>query len=197
MFSQLPETRPSILIRVCESSDEEAWTTFVAVYRPAIYRIARGMRLQDADANDVSQSVLSKLAQRSWKFEPSSEGVKFRSWLATVTRNAVVDHLRAQPSLGDLQPDSQSIEDHHPVGEAFELEYRRQVFHWAAKIIQDEFSVGTWRAFWLTSVEHRSVEEVARELDRSIGSIYTSRSRVMRRLRAQVLRFDDKLGGEL
>jgi hypothetical protein len=35
----------------------------------------------------------------------------------------------------------------------FELEYRRQLFHWASERIRDEFQPTTWAAFWRTWVE--------------------------------------------
>lgn len=197
MHSQLPDTRPSILLRVCESGDEEAWSIFASIYGPAIYRIARSKGLQDADAHDVCQAVLSKLAHRSWSFSPTDERAKFRTWLAKVTQNAIIDHHRGHRSMTELQPTLDQPIIQESIESILELEYRREVFQWAAKIIRSEFCAETWRAFWLTAVEHQPVSEVARQLGRSVGSIYTCRSRVMQRLRSQVLRFDGSLGDEL
>ena len=67
--------------------------------------------------------------------------------------------------------------------DCLESEYRREVFRWAAGIVQKEFSTIAWQSFWLTAIEGLSVEVVARKLDRSVGSIYSNRSRIMRRLR--------------
>jgi RNA polymerase sigma-70 factor (ECF subfamily) len=44
----------------------------------------------------------------------------------------------------------------------------------------------TWRAFELTVIENRSIDEAAVELDKSVGTIYAARSRIMRRLRKTV-----------
>ena len=56
-------TRPSLLIRIRDPRDGEAWETFVDTYLPMIYRYARRMGLQDADSADVSQEVLVEVAR--------------------------------------------------------------------------------------------------------------------------------------
>ena len=71
-----------------------------------------------------------------------------------------------------------------------ELEYRREVFQWAARRVRQEFSETTWQAFWLTAVESLSAEEVGGRLGRNRGSIYAARSRVMRRLLREIEDFE-------
>jgi RNA polymerase sigma-70 factor (ECF subfamily) len=44
----------------------------------------------------------------------------------------------------------------------------------------------TWRAFELTVIENRSIDEAAVEIDKPVGTIYAARSRIMRRLREAV-----------
>jgi RNA polymerase sigma-70 factor (ECF subfamily) len=40
-MAQLPETRNSLLLKVRNPEDADAWSEFAAIYRPAIYRLAR------------------------------------------------------------------------------------------------------------------------------------------------------------
>ncbi|MEO1524612.1 MAG: sigma-70 family RNA polymerase sigma factor [Planctomycetota bacterium] len=193
---QVPETRPSILLRVRDASDHEAWTAFESIYRPAIVRAACLKGLQRADAEDVAQVVLSGLAERPIGFTTDGDA-RFRSWLARVTENAVIDRFRKQGREANLIAESAKDASETDFTSCFDLEYRREVFQWAAKILRREFSTDTWAAFWNTAVENRSVDEVASELGRSPGSIYSSRTRIMRRLREQVQHFDESLEGEL
>ena len=53
-----PTTRASLLLRLCDSEDHEAWVEFATLYEPVIYRILRQHGLQDADARDVMQELL-------------------------------------------------------------------------------------------------------------------------------------------
>ncbi|HKB35845.1 MAG TPA: sigma factor, partial [Gemmataceae bacterium] len=54
-----PHTRPSLLVRIRDAADREAWRQFVELYAPLVYRFARRRGLQDADAADLAQDVLS------------------------------------------------------------------------------------------------------------------------------------------
>lgn len=53
-----PTTQSSLLLRLRDARDEEAWNHFVEVYAPLVYRYARRRGLQDCDAGDVAQDVL-------------------------------------------------------------------------------------------------------------------------------------------
>ena len=73
-----------------------------------------------------------------------------------------------------------------PAQDAFEDEVRRAAFHQAAEIVRPQVQPATWNAFWQTSVLGQSVEEAARQLNLSVGSIYAARSRVLARLRREI-----------
>ena len=52
-----PATRQSLLVRLRDPRDGQAWGEFVAIYAPLIDRLARARGLQAADAADLSQEV--------------------------------------------------------------------------------------------------------------------------------------------
>jgi RNA polymerase sigma-70 factor (ECF subfamily) len=72
------------------------------------------------------------------------------------------------------------------------LEYRREVFRWAARQVRNEFRQDTWDAFWLTAVQGQSVAVVAKELAKDCGAIYTARSRVMQRIREIAAEYEEE-----
>lgn len=53
-MSELPETRETLLLQLRDPADAAAWERFVAVYRPAVYRLVRRRGLQDAAADDLA-----------------------------------------------------------------------------------------------------------------------------------------------
>ena len=55
-------TRPSLLARIRDSRDRQAWAEFVEIYAPLVYGYAQKRGLQDADAADLTQEVLRAVA---------------------------------------------------------------------------------------------------------------------------------------
>ena len=56
-------TRPSLLVRLRDPADREAWAQFVELYAPLVYGFAHKQGLQDADAADLTQEVLRAVAR--------------------------------------------------------------------------------------------------------------------------------------
>ena len=70
------------------------------------------------------------------------------------------------------------------------LEYRRELFQRAAEQVRSEVQESTWLAFELTALQQKSIDQAAKALAVSTGSVYAARSRVMRRIRSAVLRLE-------
>lgn len=193
-----PETRPSILIRLRDHRDRDAWRHFEEVYRGVIRRVAKRYAMQDADAADLAQDVLVRVSKGVQEFEHDQTHARFRTWLGQVIRSAVIDAHRRRPK----EQGSGLTEVHDQLAQVTETDNsdkfekgiakdcRSEIFRWAARRIRGEFADSSWLAFWRTAVEQQSVEIVAEQLGRSVGAVYTSRSRIMRRLREEVLLFD-------
>jgi RNA polymerase sigma-70 factor, ECF subfamily len=190
--TEFPETRESLLVQVRSPENREAWDQFALIYRPVIYRLARSRGLQDADAQDLAQQVLMAVASAIGSWEKSGESVRFRHWLRRVARNAIVNALVRRPRDGaaggsaaqDLLLELPS--DDLDSAAQIELEYRRELYLRAAKMVRHDIEPETWRAFEMTVIENRSIDEAATKLDKPVGTIYAARSRVMRRLRRAV-----------
>ena len=191
----LPETRNSLIARLSDVADVEAWEEFSEVYRPLVVRMARAKGLQQADAEDLAQTVLISVSKAIERWDPNGPA-KFRTWLKRITDNATLNALtRAKP---DRAAGSTSVTQllntaPHPQdanSALLQLEYRREVLHWAARKIRDEFTETTWKAFWLTAVDGQPAEAVGKVLGRNRGSIYAAKSRVMRRLLQQIDQFE-------
>lgn len=188
------ETDLQLLAKLRDAGEVAAWEEFVAIYRPAVYRLARRFGLQDADAQNLIQQVLLKVASglSDWSDRP---GRSFRQWLTIVARNAAIDavrRIRSDVAVGgtSVHQALQAVAEPQDCEHEVQLELERQAFRWAAERVRCEFTEATWLAFWETMVEGRTCEQVAAELSKSIGAIYTARSRVMQRLKKEVELFD-------
>lgn len=190
-MARIPDTRQSLLQRVKDSSNGEAWTEFVTIYRPAILRFALRRGLQLADAEDVTQRVFVSVSRKMKDWDAQKTTGSFRAWLLQVARHAVINAVTRQPSTRAAggtstmqrilqQPDHQSLEDE------LDWEYQRAEFRKAADDVRSEFEPATWSSFWMTAVENQNIPDVANVLEKSIGSVYAARSRVLRRIKQRV-----------
>jgi len=191
-----PETRASLLIRVRDPTDQAAWYEFVEIYRPVILRLARHKGMQEADAEDVAQQVLVSIAKAVEEREHDPKRAKFRTWLNRVAHNAILNTLtRGKPDRGTGGSQMQAMlnEQESPNGpdsDLLRIEYRREIFRWAANRVRKEFHQATWDAFWLTAVEGRDIEIVAEMLGKNRGAIYAARSRIIRRIQEEVSEYE-------
>lgn len=194
-----PETRPSLLLRLRNPQDEQAWREFLEIYEPLIERLARRRGLQHADARELVQEVLVAVSGAIDRWDPDESKGSFRGWLATITRNLTINLLKREGRItrgtGDSEFARLMSEQPDPVGEntaLFDLEYRRRLFQFAAEHVQEHFEESTWQAFWKTSVEQQPLVDVCEELGLSRGAIYVARSRVMAKLRKHIEKLESE-----
>ena len=91
-----PTTRASLLFRLRDWQDHEAWVEFVSLYEPVAYRLLRRHGLQDADAREVVQQLLVAVSRSIDRWDPDKDRGTFRAWLRCVVRNLVINWLKAR-----------------------------------------------------------------------------------------------------
>ena len=88
-------TQPSLLSRVRDLHDHQAWREFDAKYRELILRYCLRKGLQQSDAEDVRQLVMLNLARQLRSFEYDPARGRFRSYLGRATANAIHRYFRS------------------------------------------------------------------------------------------------------
>lgn len=196
-MTEFPQTRSSLIAQVRSPEDREAWDQFVVIYRPVIYRMARRRGMQDADAQDLVQAVLMRVAGAIQSWEKSDPETRFRHWLRRVARNAIATAFSRQPKdVGAGGSEMLDLLAEQP-GTAADIERElskesmREKYLRAASVVKSDVDSDTWRAFELTVVNGQPCDEVADLLGKSVGTVYAARSRIMRRLREQVQRLQE------
>jgi RNA polymerase sigma factor (sigma-70 family) len=184
-------TQLSLIQRLHNADDHEAWQAFAEIYFPAIVNSLKFKGLAPEDAEDAAQQVLMSVARSLAKRPHDPQRARFRTWLERVTRNAALNALQRAPKdratggtdmLAVLSDVPHCEED----AALLEREHRKQLLRSAASRIECEFAPDTWQAFWRTTVLGEAIDSVARQLNKQVGSVYAARSRVVRRLRSEI-----------
>ncbi len=194
-----PSTRASLLLRLRDSQDHEAWLEFVSLYEPVAYRLLRRHGLQDADAREVMQDLLMAVSRNIQRWDPAKERGAFRGWLRRVARNLVINWLKQRQRRviatggSDLYTIlNQLPDDSAPETVEFDKELRRAMFQRAAEQVRGEVQPATWQAFWETAVVGTSPADAAKKLDMTAGAIRVAKCRVLARLQTAVLEMEKK-----
>ncbi len=190
-----PQTSRTLLHRLRETGDEQAWSRFVEIYTPLLHRHAMSRGLQAPDASDVVQETMRRLFLALPRYDYRPERARFRTWLFRVAENQVNQFLRTRRRRpqGDgrttMMNAADSVlarENEREVERRWEEDYRRRLFDWAAEGVKDEFTPRIWEAFWRTAVGGESIEAVGAGLGMSRAAVYMARSRCLCRIREKV-----------
>jgi RNA polymerase sigma factor (sigma-70 family) len=191
------ETSASLLGRLKrDPTDQAAWTEFVRRYGPKVYGWCRRWKLQQADAQDVVQTILQKLAVklRNFAYDPA---LSFRGWLRTITEHAVSDFLaeRRRPGLGsgdsEILDRLEKIEARVDLLERLKEEFDQEILEEALARVQTRVPPQRWEAFRLTALEGLSGAEAAQRLGMKVATVFTAKSKVQKLVQEEIRRLED------
>jgi len=191
-------TSPTLLGRLGRvPADQAAWGQFAERYGRKIYGWCRQWGLQEADAEDVTQQVLLKLADtmRTFSYDPSKS---FRAWLKTVTHHAWRDFVESRGRPGGGSGDTRVLELLQTVqardGLVHELdeEFSRDLLDEAMARVRLLVQPHTWQAFHLLAVEGRSGAEAAERLGMKVATVFVARSKVQKMIQDEVRKLEGR-----
>jgi len=178
-----------------DPKDQAAWADFVARYGPKILGWCRRWRLQQADAQDVTQEVLLKLNRLMATFDYDPAG-SFRAWLKTLARHAwcdfVAQRLRADRGRGNRQMVAflESPQAGADLAEDLQDEFRRELLDRAMARVRPRVASRAWDAFRLTALEGWSGSAAGAHLQMKVAQVYMAKSRVTKRIEEEVRRLE-------
>ncbi|MEM7233273.1 MAG: sigma-70 family RNA polymerase sigma factor, partial [Planctomycetota bacterium] len=99
------ETRASLLLRIKDPADSNAWGEFHDLYAPLIYNYARARGLGHDDAEEVRSACYETLTRQigSFEYDPGKGG--FKAWLRTIVQRRVVDLWRKRREVNATSGD--------------------------------------------------------------------------------------------
>ncbi len=188
----MDETSLSLLARVGRLEDQQSWRQFVKLYEPLMQRWLLAYEVQDADAADLIQDVFEVVARELPSFSHSDRAGAFRSWLRKILVNRLKHFWRSRKyrpqvtgGTSMLERLNQLEDDRSEVSRVWDDSHDQEVITRLMELIRPSFLPKTWEAFHRQVFAGQTPQEVATELEMSLSSVYTARSRVLATLRRE------------
>jgi len=186
-------TNPTLLNRLGDWRDHEAWVDFVRRYDPVIRLSCRRYRLSAENVDELSQRVWIDLARRmrTFRYDP---GKTFRGWLRRLCQSRAIDLLRKKNADGVRFLEEQPVESlvqEAPVefdaeeGAASERPLLLQLAEEVQESVRRRVDERTWQVFWKIAVLGQSVREASEAADISYYAAFAAQKRVRRMLREE------------
>ena len=194
MSAQAPKTGTTLFAVITDPSNKEGWEKFVDRYGPAIYGWCRAKRLQEADAEDITEEVLSKFWEQtrknSFRYDPSRT---FRGWLRRVTRNAFIDFCKREsrrPRSGltgliDLEGDGEDLANE------LEREFDRELYEQAKELVRLRAEPETWEVFQMVE-DGRTFPEIAKLVEMKLSAVYAAKWRVIGMIKMEIRKLESQ-----
>ena len=186
----MPQTSATLLERLRDRADSDAWTRMVDIYSPMIRVWLGRYGLPESDVDDISQTALSSVVANLPQFHHNGRVGAFRNWLRTITVNSLRQKFRADRKRLDcaggraLLADLNELEDPESgLSELWDRAHDAHVLRTLMTWAEPEFEAKTWQAFRRQVLEEAPPRMVAAELDMTVNAVLIAKCRVLKRLR--------------
>jgi RNA polymerase sigma-70 factor (ECF subfamily) len=186
----LEATRHSLLYRAALGT-ADSWARLDGLYRPFLLRWFLAEGVVHADAEDLTQDVMTVVFQEIEKFQHTGRVGAFRTWLRGVCRHRLQGYWRSRQLRGaavggtGFAAHLRQIADQADPFVDWDREHDAQILRQSLGNLANDFEDKTVRAFYRMVFDGTPAPEVALELGMTVGAVYIAKSRVLRRLRAE------------
>lgn len=182
-----PSTRVSLLERLRDLGDQDAWREFERTYRELVLRYALRRGLSAHDAEDVLQSVLLRLARRLPRFEYDAGRGRFRAYLGRTVENDIrSSSSRQDRPLEAVEDFEESLADPTDEQEAmWDEEWTLHHYRRAMAAVRETFPERSLAVF-RRLLDGAGADVVAGEFGLSVDAVYKVKQRIRDRLRERI-----------
>ncbi len=172
------------IVRLCMEGDSGAWAEMVRTHQKRVYGLCYRFTGNSADAEDLTQDVFLKIYSNLGSFDPARGSLPV--WIATMTRNLLVDNFRRtrnQRATGSLDEGWEAAEELRPVDRlaaAGPTPHEAAASKELAKMVQaalTKVSVELREAVILRDLQDLDYKEIAQVLEIPEGTVKSRISR--------------------
>ena len=162
------------------------------LYAPLMRKWLRAYEVNEADADDLVQDVLTVVSQELPNFKHNERIGAFRNWLRRILVHRLQNYWRGRkqhpPAKGGsrlLEQLNQLSDENSQLSRVWNEQHDRDVIARLMELVRPRFEPKTWEAFRRQMFEGDKAADVAADLGLGIGSVYMARNRVLAALRGE------------
>jgi len=199
-------TRATLIDRLKNWQDQASWQDFFDTYWKLIYGLARKFGLNEEDAQDVVQETLVSVANQMPNFKYNPELGSFKSWLRTVIRSRILDHLRkrgkthtvpihADSDGGDESFALKELPDKSSpnVDQLYEQEWQKNVLDAAIARVKRKLDPQKYQVFDCYVNKEWPPEKVAAAFRISVDQVYLAKHRITEMIKSEAKRLESEM----
>lgn len=190
-------TRASLLGRIKNWEDARSWEEFTQTYSRLIRAVALKAGLTEAEAKDVEQETLLRVAKTIHEFESNPDRGTFKSWLLNLTRWRIADQFRRRsPDGAPSAPPSDAtstrtstierVPGPENLEEEWEVEWKKNILETALARVGRKVKAKHLQIFDLYAIRHWPAGKVARELGVTRMQVYLVNHRLTKLVKREV-----------
>ncbi len=198
-------TRPSLLVRLKDTEDQQSWQEFNDLYGKLIFGFAIKAGLTETEAQEVVQETLIAAAKNLPEFRYDPKVCSFKTWLLNLSNWRVTDQLRkrlpglhrpaspddatARTATIERMPDTAGTQ----LEALWEKEWHTALLEAALAKVKAHVDLKQWQIFDLYALKEWSARDVAKALSVSMGRVYLAKHRVSALAKRELKRLRRKM----
>jgi RNA polymerase sigma-70 factor (ECF subfamily) len=177
----------SMLFRLVQHADEQAFSVFYDRYVNLVFSIALTIVGNHTTAEEIVQDVFLKIWKKNHTYQP--ERSKLNTWLSAIARNRSIDELRKKKTRVEERQipwadiDQQQDQDEAGPEERVQLKIEQRVVRQALSQLPEDQRQAIWLAYFYGLTQ----SQIAQQLDLPLGTVKTRIRLGMQKLRALLI----------
>jgi RNA polymerase sigma factor (sigma-70 family) len=199
-------TRATLIDRLKNWQDQASWQDFFDTYWKLIYGLARKFGLNEEDAQDVVQETLVSVANHMPNFKYDPKLGSFKSWLRTLIRWRISDHLRKRghTTTVPIHTDSEGGDDSFTLKELqdkstqsmdqfYEQEWQKNVLDAAIAKVKRKLDPQKYQIFDFYVNREWPPEKVAAAFNITVDQVYLAKHRITELIKSEAKRLEEEM----
>ena len=183
-------TRDTLIQRIKSPDSQESWDDFVAIYTPYLKAVIRNIGINEAEIDDLLQTVFVTCWEKLAEFTYDTGRGKFRHWLCRIAILTCKNHKRKFARRSELLSEHMEMDNSAVSPELEKLadeEWKLFISHKAWENVKQTLS-GNMLSAYEKFLAGEDMREIAAQLGVEYNTVEVYKSRIEKKILSEMKR---------